>query len=235
LGVGGFLSGPHPPLVEKDKAMVFTFGPNGFFGYCGSKPEETMWWSTCEAPIPEKLRKLDPEELRAQLQKRHRTWKDTAIRSILEKAQVDSIYPTWTTPLLPHWGTNSLILVGDAAHGLQPTSGQGSSQALEDSKTLSLLLANYLSKTNVGGCINDAITVHEACNLTSKAYYEIRGSRIEGIVKMTAKIANTKKDMSTAQELLMYLLFWLMGNLPISVSKSSTISDSPRNFLVNSE
>lgn len=196
--------------------MVFTFGPNGFFGYSASADKETMWWSTCEAAMPEKTR-IDPDDMRAQLQSRHCTWKDPVIQDILQKANVDSVYPTWTTPLLPHWGEKCLVLVGDSAHALQPTSGQGSSQALEDAKTLSLLLKHYLTKAESGG--DGAMTIHEACDEASKTYYKIRGPRVAKIVERTKMIANNKKDVSAVQEVTLYFFMWLLGTLPLSVGK----------------
>jgi len=192
--------------------MVFTFGANGFFGYCASGDKETMWWSTYEAPIPEKL-KMDPEDIRAQLQSRHCMWKDPVIQDVLEKASVESIYPTWTTPLLPNWGSNGLVLVGDAAHGLQPTSGQGSSQAFEDAHTIALLLKHYLDKASKGEG-----TVRQACDQAAKALYEIRGSRIKSIVDRTKHMANNKKDMSFVKEMIGYFFMWLLGTLPFSVA-----------------
>jgi 2-polyprenyl-6-methoxyphenol hydroxylase-like FAD-dependent oxidoreductase len=218
LGVGGFIDEPPPPDVQQDKSMVFTFGANGFFGYSASADKETMWWSTCEGEdIPEKT-KIDPEDMRQQLKNRHGSWKDSNIQRILDKADVGSIYPTWTTPLLPHWGTDGLILVGDAAHALQPTSGQGSSQAMEDGMTFSLLLKKFLDKCpETGG--DGELSIADACNMVSKTYFEIRGPRIAKIVKRTQKIANNKKDLSFMQEMTVCFFMWLVDKLPLFVRK----------------
>jgi len=198
--------------------MVFTFGANGFFGYSASADKETMWWSTCEGEdIPEKT-KIDPEDMRAQLKSRHGSWKDPSIQEILDKANVGSIYPTWTTPLLPHWGTDGLILVGDAAHALQPTSGQGSSQAMEDGMTFSLLLKRFLDQCPEAGG-NGELLVADACEMASKAYFEIRGPRIASIVGRTKKIANQKKDLSFVQEMTVYFFIWLLNKLPLAISE----------------
>ncbi|KIW91657.1 uncharacterized protein Z519_07625 [Cladophialophora bantiana CBS 173.52] len=59
---------------------------------------------------------------------------------------LDAAYPTWTTPELPSWSSRGrAVLVGDAAHALQPSSGQGACQALEDAEALALFLRHYLS------------------------------------------------------------------------------------------
>jgi len=223
LGVGGFINTPPPPEIQQDKSMVFTFGANGFFGYSASADKEIMWWSTCEGEdIPEKT-KIDPEDVRQQLKSRHGSWKDPNIQEILEKADVDSIYPTWTTPLLPHWGTDGLLLVGDAAHALQPTSGQGSSQAMEDGVTFSLLLKRFLGQCpEVGG--DGKLSVADACNMASKAYFEIRGPRIAKIVRRTQKIANQKKDLSFMQEMIVYFFIWLVNNLPLATREFNSSS-----------
>jgi 2-polyprenyl-6-methoxyphenol hydroxylase-like FAD-dependent oxidoreductase len=225
LGVGGFINAPPPPTVQQDKSMVFTFGPNGFFGYSASGDKETMWWSTCEGEdVPEKT-KIDPEDMRDQLKNRHGNWKDPNIQEILDKADVGSIYPTWTTPLLPHWGTDGLVLVGDAAHALQPTSGQGSSQAMEDGMTYSLLLKKFLGQcSETGG--NGELSVTDACNMASKAYFEIRGPRIANIVKRTQKVANQKKDLTFMQEMTVYFFIWLIDKFPLTIRELTSSSPS---------
>ncbi|TPR01049.1 Integral peroxisomal membrane peroxin family protein [Aspergillus niger] len=49
---------------------------------------------------------------------------------------VQTMWPTWTSPPLPTWEREGVVLVGDAAHALPSTSGQGASQALEDVEAL---------------------------------------------------------------------------------------------------
>lgn len=50
-GIGGIIHGPLPPRVADNKAMVFTFSREGFFGYASSGPASAnslMWWSSFE-------------------------------------------------------------------------------------------------------------------------------------------------------------------------------------------
>jgi 2-polyprenyl-6-methoxyphenol hydroxylase-like FAD-dependent oxidoreductase len=225
LGVGGFLPpASHPPISE-EKAMVFTFGPNGFFGYSGSSHNDTMWWSTCEASdVPPSIR-LSVQDMRAQLTTRHGKWKDPVIQAIIEKAEVESIYPVWTTPELPYWGKDGCVLVGDAAHALQPTSGQGSSQALEDAKTLALCLERFLSRSVEAGASSvpteeAGLTPNEALELTNKVYFQVRNPRISKIVERTKMMANRKKEQGFAEEMITCFFLWLVGKVP-SIGKFS--------------
>ena len=150
-GVGGFLKDPIPDFITDNKAMVFTFGGNGFFGYSSSAPKESqslMWWSTFELDSASATTAIDPDAIKEALRKRHRHWKDPNIQNIIQKAEVQSIYPTYVLDIdnMSNWGEEGMVLVGDAAHAMDPTTGQGASQALEDSQTLSLLLAECLKR-----------------------------------------------------------------------------------------
>ena len=46
-GIGGFVPlSAVPGLTDRDRqSLNFTFGHRGFFGYCGARPGEVMWWS----------------------------------------------------------------------------------------------------------------------------------------------------------------------------------------------
>lgn len=62
---------------------------------------------------------------------------------IIQFLHVESMYPIWTL-LLPTWEQDGVVLVRDAAHALPPSSGQCSSQALEEGEAFVLFLAHYL-------------------------------------------------------------------------------------------
>lgn len=214
--MGGFIKTPLPARVVENKAMVFTFGSNGFFGYASGSPAEAdnlMWWSTFETDALPSKANLDVDEIKAELRKRHANWNDPVIRDIVEKAEVESIYPTWVLPDLPHWGENGIVLVGDAAHALSPTTGQGASQALEDAQTLSLLLAETLKKeyataTAQGGSAETA--ERNVIALSVKLLYSIRQPRVKEIADRGRKLDGGKKNMGIVAEYAMYCFFWTM-------------------------
>lgn len=202
-----------PQELIDDKSMVFTFGPTGFFGYSSSGPpskRQLMWWSTWEtSSLPDRI-VIDPTAIQQQLKERHGSWADPIIQDVLNKASMDSIYPIWTTPELPHWGESGAVLLGDAAHALQPTTGQGSSQALEDSITFSLLLAHYIPQAEDPE--ND-LTTAEAIKLAAEGVYEIRSPRVAKIKARARTMDKTKKSVNVVVEYMMYTFMWMFTNV----------------------
>jgi 2-polyprenyl-6-methoxyphenol hydroxylase-like FAD-dependent oxidoreductase len=197
--------------------MVFTFGSNGFFGYGRSSPTDTMWWSTCEAENLPAETQISISDMREQLKTRHQKWKDPVLHAIIETAEVDSIYPVWQTPELPHWGKGGCVLVGDAAHALNPTSGQGSSQALEDTKTLAILLERFVkesTESDDGSTSENKLAVGEVLDRTIKALYEVRNPRVDKIVQRTKMLSNRKKEQGLVEEMMTCFFFWLIGIVP---------------------
>lgn len=191
--------------------MVFEFGSNGFFGYAAVGPETTMWWSTCQAEqVPEDT-KISAAVMQEQLKKRHGHWKDPVIQECIGKSTVSQIYPTWTTPDLPTWSSNGLVILGDAAHALHPTSGQGASMALEDSQCLGLLLTKYLVAHAKDP---EKLPLHDVANLTGESLYALRSLRLRNISDRAKMISKSKKDLPFAVEMMMCGMMWLMGKVP---------------------
>jgi 2-polyprenyl-6-methoxyphenol hydroxylase-like FAD-dependent oxidoreductase len=211
IGVGGFIEGPIPEEIKNDKSMVFTFGPNGFFGYGANSLNSTMWWSTCQAENVPEQRKISVEDMQAQLKARHGKWKDPIVQNIIKNAAVEQIYPVWTSSELPHWGQDGLVVIGDAAHALNPTSGQGSSQGLEDAKCLSLLLSKFFTKHTEEPL---KVTSDQAIAFAIKSFYEVRSPRIQKIVKRTKMMSQSKKDQNIVEEMMVCAILWLMTTFP---------------------
>ncbi|KAK9775140.1 putative FAD/NAD(P)-binding domain-containing protein [Seiridium cardinale] len=215
-GVGAFLNLDIPESISKHKSMVFTFGPTGSFGYCSAAPEAQRkigWWSNWGTTDIPDGNTMNPEEIRRQLLDRHGTWDDPVIRTIIENMTTDRIYPIWTTPDLPHWGERGAVLLGDAAHTLPATSGQGAGQAMEDSVTFSLLLAHYISKT---GTEDRNMTEADAIQMASKALYEIRHDKVATIKARSRNLYLTNKRINNILfEYLYYCFIYVWTNFPI--------------------
>lgn len=89
------------------------------------------------------LRK-DKQKLYDMLQENKDDWPDV-VKSALEGMTVDGMgfWAFYGIPPLPSWLSESkrVILVGDSAHAIPPTAGQGANQAFEDVRALATLLA----------------------------------------------------------------------------------------------
>ncbi|KAJ5902412.1 hypothetical protein N7495_002940 [Penicillium taxi] len=216
VGVGGF----HPTTESLQRniqpgTMTITFGGNGFFGYVyspsPSSPESIItWWSTFgmeECPDP---KTADKAAITQDLRDRHANWQDPVIQEIIKSVNVETMWPTWTTPELPIWDKDGIVLLGDAAHALPPTSGQGSAQALEDSESFSLFLAHYLKKAHR----NDGdFSERDAVQLAAKKHMALRYPRVKVLLEKAQQRQQSKKKMNLLQEYTMYIILWLVGKL----------------------
>lgn len=115
------------PDIDRHRSVVF--GANGFFGYAytdAATPsslkhgDRAVWWSTYSLDeCPEDWRNIDKKNANEQLKSRHSFWKNKTVQNIIQDVEVSSVYPMFTTPLLPTWERSGCVLVGDAAHALQ--------------------------------------------------------------------------------------------------------------------
>ena len=206
------------------------FGGSGFFGYFFSdsspsdaerdspshvcEPGDSLaWWSTYEIKECPDPKSLDMDDVMRQLRERHGQWKDPVVQSVLKSAHIQNMYPTWTSPELPTWERHGVVLLGDAAHALPPTSGQGASQALEDCETFALFLAYHLSdRSELDDSSNDA-SLKQAINKAAKQYMDLRQPRVRGILKAAQKMQNSKRTMGAIQEYAMYTFMKVIGEL----------------------
>ncbi|KAL6399803.1 6-hydroxynicotinate 3-monooxygenase-like protein [Ilyonectria robusta] len=215
--------------------MNFIFGGNGFFGYffsdsCSSDPQRDSpfhvsepgdslaWWSTYEIKDCPDGKCIDVDDVVSQLRDRHSQWKDPVVQRILKSLTVQNMYPTWTSPQLPTWERHGVVLLGDAAHALPPTSGQGTSQAFEDCEAFALLLARHLGKRNEGHYSTEQAALKQAISRAGKQYVALRQPRVNEILKAAQKMQNSKRNMGVIQE---YAIAYIVtGLFPSLFTKS---------------
>lgn len=105
-----------------------------------------------------------------------------------------SIWPFYLVPKLPSWTSSShsnrVIILGDAAHAIPPTAGQGASQAFEDAFSLALLLSNQVPLS-----VSLLSSEQPVPNLaeTLGFWHRYRQERIDRVGKLTLKLNNTRK------------------------------------------
>jgi 2-polyprenyl-6-methoxyphenol hydroxylase-like FAD-dependent oxidoreductase len=132
LNAGGFTAGPAdgpPPGV-----MRMSFGRRAFFGGAPA-PDGSVWWfANPPSKRPVDSGSFTPESWRAHLIELFAG--EPAAELIRASDEVAGPWNTEDLGPVRVWHDDRIVLVGDAAHALAPTSGQGASQALEDAVVL---------------------------------------------------------------------------------------------------
>ena len=147
IGVGGLAPLHDSPgmMLADESEMIMTWGPSGFFGYgIGRVDQEKsmLWWSNQALETPptrDELKSTPQEDLRHDLVATHGDW-HTPIRQLIEQTDEVLRIAIYEMPSLPAWHKGRAVLIGDAAHAMATSAGQGASQALEDTIALAKLL-----------------------------------------------------------------------------------------------
>lgn len=123
----------------------------------------------------------DKQQLLKLVRESYSDWPDI-VKSALDNLVPENlnIWPLYSMPRLESWASPSkrVLLVGDSAHAIPPSAGQGVNQAFEDIYSLALLLANL--STNV--------TRESALRF----WQNWRQERINGVLDLTRKVNNQR-------------------------------------------
>lgn len=124
----------------------------------------------------------DKQGLLDMLRENKADWPDI-VQSSLEGAPVENmgIWRFYGIPKLERWAgqeANRVVIVGDAAHAIPPTAGQGVNQAFEDVNMLALLLSK----------LSPQVPLVEAL----KFWHHYRQARIDKVLELTQQI-NAKR------------------------------------------
>ncbi|MFH8630999.1 FAD-dependent monooxygenase [Streptomyces lydicus] len=160
------------PLSPDTYTMIF--GKRAFFG-CTRAPDGEVWWF---ANVPGT--ELDRTALPATPSDAWRTRvaglfaDDDTVAATLVRATGDRIiasnaYDIATTPT---WHTDTMVVLGDAAHAAAPNAAQGASMAIEDGVVLAK-------------CLRDQPDPQSAFS----AYEKLRRDRVEKVVAASAGMA----------------------------------------------
>lgn len=178
LGLGGAAQVPAIKTIPETFTLVY--GKRAFFGWTPSTNGEVYWFAnvpSTQEPDRQTLAAVSPQQWKQQLVQLFANDATPAADMIRSTPEYDGFTPTILHMLhhLPHWYGELMVLVGDAAHGTSPTSGQGASLAIEDS----IILAK---------CLRDCSDPQRACAV----YERLRRSRVEKVAKL-ARRANQIK------------------------------------------
>ena len=173
---------PYPlPVAISAKRGAFAIAPQNvdgsevLIGTQGVFPEQDRaGWAHFRSEIGK-------DEIVERFRKDLYDWPDV-VQSALENVNRDSInlWPFYAVPRLEKWASqeNRVIILGDAAHAVPPTTGQGVNQAFEDVYMLSLLLAS----------LSESVTLPKALEF----WQQFRQERVDRILDMTRRMNNKR-------------------------------------------
>lgn len=139
---GGYTAGM--VRTSAPETAYFVFCKRAFFGYHVSPTGYVYWftnWPHEQEPARGAFERMTDAERREEMLSLY-SGEMPIIREIIEKA--DESFPyflSYTLPKQPStWHRGPVALLGDAAHAISPSSGQGASMALEDAIVLAKCL-----------------------------------------------------------------------------------------------
>ncbi|UNO43185.1 FAD-dependent monooxygenase [Streptomyces sp. MST-110588] len=155
------------------RTYTMIYGRRAFFG-CTLAPDGEVWWFA-NAPGRElsraELAAVAPDQWRhrvAALFEEDHTPAAAVVRSTGEAITGSNAYDIASTP---NWSTDTMVIIGDAAHAAAPNAAQGASMAIEDG----IVLAK---------CLRD----HPRARDAFAAYEELRRERVERVVAASAEM-----------------------------------------------
>ncbi|KAL4964024.1 FAD-dependent oxidoreductase [Aspergillus stella-maris] len=174
------------------RGLTTTFTNQGMFmgAPCTASGDEVYWGFQREMTIPNANEDRDGWEVQGRheiegfkknlhgvLAEGKGEWCET-LRLLVDQTEVMKFYPIYRLPLGGCWSRGKVILIGDAAHAMQPHAGQGVGMALEDVFLVSRLLADASqSMEDVG-----------------TSFHTIRKPRVEQIYHTASHNAQARKN-----------------------------------------
>ncbi|HVM15819.1 MAG TPA: NAD(P)/FAD-dependent oxidoreductase [Egibacteraceae bacterium] len=166
LNTGGYARGVDVPGEPGVNYLVF--GKRSFFGYI-KHPNGDVWWfanpPAATEPDPAELAAVPPERWRAHLTELFAVDSTPALEAIRHTERIFAGWITYDLPSVPTWHNGPMVIIGDAAHAVSPSAGQGASMAIED--------AVVLAK-----CLRDVPDLPHALT----RYEQLRRGRVERVV-----------------------------------------------------
>jgi 2-polyprenyl-6-methoxyphenol hydroxylase-like FAD-dependent oxidoreductase len=189
--------------------MHATFTQDGLFaiGPCTVDGDTLFWFFSHEVAVPtgnyesnregwEEHRRTEVEGFKTKLLS---SLKDVGgewglmLKTVVRQTKTVNFYPIFRLPIGRSWSRGQCLLLGDAAHAMQPHSGQGVSMALEDVFLFSRLLE---------------VPSNTLPNVFKK-FEKIRRPRIEKYHKQAAKAGDDRRRLGPWTSWFRDFVIWL--------------------------
>jgi 2-polyprenyl-6-methoxyphenol hydroxylase-like FAD-dependent oxidoreductase len=175
LDLGGFA--PAQPTDAEPGQYEMVFGRRGFFGYAVAPDGGVWWFANPRSPAGTDRAALSattPDQWRARLVDMVADDRSPAAAIIASTPGDLTAWRTQDLPSVRHWHRDRMVVIGDAAHAMSPSAGQGASMAVEDAVELAR-------------CLRD-LPAHAAF----RAYERSRRARVEKVVAQGARTSSSK-------------------------------------------
>ncbi|KAL2859934.1 FAD-dependent oxidoreductase [Aspergillus lucknowensis] len=195
-GLAGLFSiiptaGLSPAMRETVHGLNATITEEGMFiaAPCTAAGDEVFWGFQREIAIPDPDDARDGWEVHTKrevdgfkstlpgiLRDVKGDWGNT-LKYLVDRTDVVKFFPVYRLPLGGLWSRGRCLLLGDAAHAMQPHASQGVAMALEDAFLISRLLADPT----------------RSVRSAFESFYRIRAPRVEEIYQTAAQNAGIRK------------------------------------------
>ncbi|KAF2023539.1 kynurenine 3-monooxygenase [Setomelanomma holmii] len=165
----------HMPVANHAKNGAFVMAPQNVDGSELLTGTQRAWPEQDRAGWDALL--ADRERLLALFKYGYETWPSIVI------------WPYYVVPKLDSWSSSNkrVIILGDAAHAIPPTAGQGFSQGFEDAFTFAALLPRVDSKLPLDKALNE--------------WKEMRQERVDKVIELTTQLKNARLPQTMREEL----------------------------------
>lgn len=130
----------HPKITKGFNAHYWGLAKR--FGIHDVGHGRAYWWGTMNMPLDEALAWNGDKDL---ITRAYAGWADE-VRAAIRVTPAEDIVavPAQDRPFLDEWGDGPVTLLGDAAHPMLPSLGQGGSTAIEDAVVLAQCLSSRM-------------------------------------------------------------------------------------------
>ncbi|GLQ98284.1 FAD-dependent oxidoreductase [Dyella mobilis] len=190
LGFGG--GAPRGVANVAEDTMTFVFGKHAFLGYWEDPALGICWFGSLPHATPLSMAQVRQVSAIQWLDRLRDLYQDDQpAQTFLRHADPNQLLSTGGSemmPPVPHWHSQRMVLVGDAAHAPSSSSGQGASLAIE-------------SAIQLARCLRDIPQPHDAF----VRYEQLRRARVEKVAANAAK-TNSQKASGPLAKALMHVL-----------------------------